>query len=170
MVDDELAQALLAGVFVCFGDDPGGGVADTEVEDFSGGDDVVEGVHEFGDGGGEVPPVDVEDVDEVGLQFLQAGVERVAEGFLVVADEVGLDDVVPALVHLVAGGEFGGDDHLVSEAFRFGREPFADPLLRLLGLVIAGCINEVAALAVEVIEDSKDFGFRHGAHHVGPTH
>lgn len=169
LVDDELAEALLAGVFVGFGDDPGRGVADAEVEDFAGGDDVVERVHEFGDRGCEVPPVDVEDVDEVGLEFLQAGVEGVFEGFLVVADVVGLDDVVEAFVGLVAGCEFRSDDHLVSKAFGFGGEPFADPDLGLLGLVVAGCINEVAALAVEEIEDTEDVGFRHRAHHVGPA-
>ena len=113
--------------------------------------------------------MDVEDVDEVGLQFLQACVEGMLEGFLVVPDIVGLYDVVEALVGLVPSREFGSDDHLVSKTLRFGGEPLADPELRLLGLVIARCIDEVAALAVEVIEDSEDVGFRHGAHHVGPT-
>ena len=169
LVDDELAETLLAGVFVRFGDDPGRGVADTEIEDFACGDDVVEGVHEFGDRGCEVPPMHVEYVDEVGLELLQARVEGVSEGFFVVADVVGLDDVVEALVGLVAGCEFRGDDHLLPEAFRFRSEPFADPDLGLLGLVIAGCIDEVAALVVEEIEHAEDVLFRHGAHHVGPT-
>ena len=169
LVDDELAEPLLAGVFICFGDDPGGGVADTEIEDFAGGDDVVEGVHELGNRGCEIPPVHVEHIDEVGLQFLQARVEGVAEGFLVVADVVGLDDFVEALVGLVAGCEFRSDDHLLPEAFGFGSEPFADPDLGLLGLVVAGCIDEVAALIVEEIEHGEDLAFRHGAHHVGPT-
>ena len=58
---------MIAGVLVCFGDDPGGGVADAEVEDFALLDDGVEGLHEFGDGGCEVPPVDVEDVEVIGF-------------------------------------------------------------------------------------------------------
>jgi hypothetical protein len=38
-------KTVLTGVVVCFDDDPGGGVADAEVEDFAGGVEGVEGVH-----------------------------------------------------------------------------------------------------------------------------
>jgi len=73
LVDDELAEAVVAGVLVCFGYDPGGGVGDAEVEDAALVAGCVEGLHEFGDGGCHVPPVHVEDVDVVGLEL--------AEGF-----------------------------------------------------------------------------------------
>ncbi len=73
MVDGEAAQAVGACVLVGFGDDPGGEVGCAEVEDAAGGDLVVEGLHEFGDGGGPVPPVDVEEVDVGCLELFQTG-------------------------------------------------------------------------------------------------
>lgn len=45
LVDGDGAEAVRAGVFVGFGDDPGGGVAGAEVEDFAALDKVVEGLH-----------------------------------------------------------------------------------------------------------------------------
>ena len=70
LVDDELAEAVIAGVFVCFADDPGWGVGDAEIENLAGTDDVVEGLHEFGDGDGEIPPVHVEHINVRCLQLL----------------------------------------------------------------------------------------------------
>ncbi len=63
-------------VLVRFGDDPGGCVAHAEIENFALLDNCVEGLHEFGDGSCEVPPVDVEDVEVIGLQFAERGIER----------------------------------------------------------------------------------------------
>lgn len=141
---------MIAGVLVCFGDDPGGGVGDAEVEDFSLLAHGVEGLHEFGDGGGEVPPVEVEDVDVGGLEFAEGGGEGDVEGFGAVADEGGLDDAVIAFVGGEAGGVFGCEDHLVAET-GLGVEPFADPDFGLLVLVVVGCVDEVAALGMEVV-------------------
>ena len=122
LVDAELREALLAGVFVGLGDDPGGGVADAEVEDFARGDGVVEGVHDFGDRGGVVPPVDVEQVDVARLEFLEAGFEGDVEAFGVVARVILLE-------FDGAGGvrccEFGGEDDLI--AVLAGFHPFAKP-------------------------------------------
>ncbi len=75
LVDAELGEAMVAGVLIRFADDPGWGIADAEVENFSSSDDVVEGLHEFGNRGGKVPPVDVEEVDVVCLEFLQTRFE-----------------------------------------------------------------------------------------------
>ena len=51
---------MLAGVRVAFDDDPGGRVGNAEVEHLVVGDEVVEGLHYFGDAGCHVPVVDVE--------------------------------------------------------------------------------------------------------------
>lgn len=57
------------------------GVADAVIEDFTLLADGVEGAQEFGDGGGEVPPMHEHDVDVVRLELLQAGVEAEVESF-----------------------------------------------------------------------------------------
>ena len=75
LVDDEGAQAVGARVFVGFADHPGRGVADAEVEDGAGGDEVVQGVHELGDGGCVVPPAAVG--DGLVVRGLMRGWERV---------------------------------------------------------------------------------------------
>lgn len=51
---------MVASVFVRFGDDPGGGVADAEIKDLPGGNEAVEGLHELRNRRREVPPVNVE--------------------------------------------------------------------------------------------------------------
>ena len=162
LVDDELAQAVVAGVLVGFAHDPGGGVGDAEVEHFGLADDVVEALHELGDADGEVPPVHIENVQVVGLEFLQAVAEGDVQGFGAVAGEVAVDDVVVAPVVGVAGGEFGGDDHLVAQAA--GGHPLADPLFGLLILVVVGGVDEVAALLVEVVEKGEGLVFADWAH------
>lgn len=60
LVDGELTQTVLAGIGIALGDDPGRGVGYTEVEDFAGRDEVVEGLHHFRDAGVHVPVMDVE--------------------------------------------------------------------------------------------------------------
>lgn len=59
LIYGELTEAVLAGVFVGFGDDVGGCVGDSEVEDLSLLNHGVKRLHEFGDGAGEIPPVDI---------------------------------------------------------------------------------------------------------------
>lgn len=76
LVDGELRQAVLTGVLIRFGHDPGRRVADAEVQNLARGDDAVQGLHQLGDGGGKVPPVDVEEVDVVGLELLEGGFQR----------------------------------------------------------------------------------------------
>ena len=167
LVEDEGAEAVVAGVLVGFGDDPGGGVGDGEVEDLALVADGVEGAHELGDAGGEVPPVDVEDVDVVGLQLLEAVAEGEVQGFGVVADGVGVDEVVVALVVGVAAGVLGCYDHLVAEP-RAGCHPLPDPHLGLLVLVIVGRVDEIASLGVEVVEEFEDIFLAHGTHERTP--
>ena len=73
------------------------------------------------------------------------------EGFGAVAYERGLDDVVVAFVCCEAGCVFRCEDHLVAK-IGLGVEPFADPCLGLLVLVVVGCVDEVAALGMEIVE------------------
>ena len=149
LVDAELREALLARVLVGLADDPGRGVADAEVEDFTRGDDVVERVHDFGDGSGVVPPVDVEQVDVARLEFLQAGLERDVQAFRVVARVVLLE--LDRSGRRIGRGELGGEDDLV--AVLAGFHPFAEPFLGFLHLVVVGGVDEVAAVVEEVVED-----------------
>ena len=89
------------------------------------------------------------------------------EGFGAVAYERGLDDAVVAFVCCEAGCVFRCEDHLVTKT-GLGMEPFADPHLRLLVLVVVGCVNEVAALGMEVVQQFKDGFLGHGSQHLAP--
>lgn len=79
------------GVVVCFHHDPRGCIRDTEVEDLAGGDEGVEAVHDLFDGGGEVPEVQVEEVDIRRLQVVEGFLDGEGEGFEGVADCVAGD-------------------------------------------------------------------------------
>ena len=50
--------------------DPCRGVRDAEIEDLPRGNERVEAVHDFFDGGGKIPEVKVEEIEISGLQFL----------------------------------------------------------------------------------------------------
>lgn len=113
LVDDELAHAVVAGVLVGLGHDPGGGIADawrevsafsdailmlrteklTEVEDLALISDRVEGLHHFRNRSSPVPPVDIENIDIAGPELLQAGFQADVEGLGIVSGEVGLQSL-----------------------------------------------------------------------------
>lgn len=176
LVDDELAQAVVAGVLVGLGDDPGWGVGDAEVEDLALVDEGVEGLHDFFDRGGEVPPVEVEleggvsgwsggsgmrggsedgtyHVHVVGLELLQAGVETEVERLCVVTLEVALELLLARICTPEASGELGRNHHLATISALL--HPVTDPGLGLFILVVVGCVDKVTALVVEVVEDLK---------------
>jgi len=67
-----------------------------------------------GDSLGKDLPVDVEDVNPVGLQLLERVAEGDVQGTLVVAAGVNAGCAFPFVVTGVVGRELGGDDHLVS--------------------------------------------------------
>ena len=102
--------------------------------------------------------MDVEDVDVVCLEFFEGVAQGDVEGFGAVACVVGVNDSIMASVVGVAGGVFRGDDHLVAETGLRGK-PFANPSLGLLVLVVVGCVDEIAALTVEEVEEREDFIF-----------
>ena len=89
---------MRARVLVRLDHHPGRGIGHAEVQHLAGGDEVVEGVHDLGDGGGEVPVVQVEEVDVGGLQVGEGVGDALAEGLEGVADGVGAD-----------GGCWGGE-------------------------------------------------------------
>ena len=108
--------------------------------------------------------MNVEDVDVVCLEFLERSLDAETEALSAVAAVVGVDRL--AVVAEEGGvGEriLCGDDHLVAETGA-GGEPFANPYFGLATLVIVGCVEEVTALGVVVVEDGEDIFFGHGAH------
>lgn len=149
LVDAEGREGVIASVLVGLADDPRRSVADAEVDDFPSGDHVVQRLHELGDGGCEVPPMDIEQINVVRLQLLQACLERDLQALCVVALEIDLDGGAGAEAD--AGGEFGRDDHLIPVLAP--GHPFADPGLALFVLVVVGGVDEVPAVVVEVVED-----------------
>ena len=61
--------------------------------------------------------------------------------------------LLPLLSNTLQTSEFGRDHHLISSTSSF--HPLAKPLLALSELIIHRCVNEIAALLVEVIQDSE---------------
>lgn len=70
---------MVSRILVRLGDDPCWRVRYTEVQDFACGDEMVQIVHNLFDAGGEVPPMQVEDVDVRRPQFLQRGLDADVE-------------------------------------------------------------------------------------------
>ena len=81
---------MITGILVRLRHDPRRRVRDAEIEDLALVGGRVERLHDFGDRRRVVPPVDVEDVDVVGLELLQTGVQADEQGLAVVASVVGL--------------------------------------------------------------------------------
>jgi hypothetical protein len=124
--------------------------------------------------------MDVEEVNVTGLQLLEGSLNRDTERLGAVASIVG-GLTRPDCRVGEAGCELGSQDHVI--AVLALREPFADPSLRLLVLVVVGAIvtlalassldikggnaamhlfstlnvriDEIAALVVEVVQDLK---------------
>lgn len=66
------------------------------------------------------------------------------------------------------GGVLGRDHELVADVWA-GGQPFSDPCLGLLGLVVVGRVNEIAALGVKEIEHFKGTFFVHFTHETFPA-
>jgi hypothetical protein len=91
VLDDELSKTVRPGIFVGLSNDPSWSIGYTKVQDFSRPHNIVQGKHNLLDGRRVIPPVNVEDINVIGLQLEQRGFERVLEGFLVVTSIVDLD-------------------------------------------------------------------------------
>ena len=119
---------------VCFADDPSRRVTDTQVQHFAALHHVVQALHQFWDRCRKVPPVDVEQIDVIRLQFLQASfqgnVQRLGR----------VTSVVDALAWRrfprirKASGELCGQHNLVANVAR--SHPLPDPRFRFFALVV----------------------------------
>lgn len=154
---------MSTGVFIGLADNPGWSVADAEVEHFALLDQGIEALHDFGNAGCIVPPVDVQDVDVADLQLAQARIHADAQRLQPVSAGVDVDLVVEAAVGSIVGGVLGSDHHCVA-SLRVGGQPFADPSLGLLRLVVVGGIDEVPTFGVEVIQYFEGPFLGHFAH------
>ena len=108
---------------------------------------MVQRLHDLGDRGGKVPPVDIQQVDVGRAEFLQARLEGDAQALGGVAEVVGFDG------HGLGGvgrREFGGEDDLVAVPARL--HPLAQPFFVLFVLVVVGRVDEVAAVVDKVVE------------------
>jgi hypothetical protein len=160
LVDAELRLASSTSIGVGCGDDVRGCIADSQVQDLALLHNSIKGVHDLLNAGSPVPPVDVQDVDPVGLELLQRVAQRDVEGASVVAGSVEGSETLAFLVADVVGGELGGDDHLISTGKRDKSakntqtnnaeshepvttlfHPLADPQLRLVVLVVVGTFS-----------------------------
>lgn len=72
LIDAELTKTVVPGVLVGLGNNPGRRVRYSQVQNLALGDEGVQTLHELRDGAAEIPPVNVEKVDVVRLQLLQA--------------------------------------------------------------------------------------------------
>jgi hypothetical protein len=91
---DELAPAHELGHRIALADDPGRGIADRGIVDFTLADEVVEPSENFVDGGEVIPDMQVEDVDEVRLQPFEALLDAAHHVLAVVAAGVGIGGIV----------------------------------------------------------------------------
>lgn len=115
--------------------------------------------------GGPIPPVQIQNVNVVRLEFGQAVPQTDMKRALVVA---GVVDrlALTVLLHLVAGGELGGNDHEVTVLLLL--HPLSNPLFRLLILVVVGSVDEVAAGSLKGVEQLEAVFLAHAAHEIVP--
>lgn len=149
LVDRELPQIVITRVLVGLRNDPGRCVTDTEIEHLALCDEVVQALHDLRDGSGEVPPVNVQQVNVVCLELSQRSLNRDLERFRVLA--LVIDHPfwrVWSTRIRVRGGVFGRDNHLLAVLARL--HPLADPFLRFLALVVVRRVDEVAACMLPI--------------------
>jgi len=127
--------------------DPGWRVGDPDRDDLPGGDDVIERADDLVDGGDAVPHVHPEEVDPIGAQPAQAGIQGLDEVLPMVASRVGI--VGPACQRV-----FGRQDDAFPAAFK----ELPELLLRLPVGVVVGGVDEVAAAVEEEVEHPARLG------------
>ncbi len=123
-------------------DDPRRRVADADVEDLAGADEVVEGPQGLLEGRVLVPGVDPEQVDVVGPQPLQARLHRHVQVLALVARRV--------RVGVVHRQRVLGGDHVPVPA---PLQPAADDLLGLAAVILVRRVEEVATRRRVGVED-----------------
>ena len=85
MIYRELSKAMETGVVVALYNDPGGSVADAEIDDLASHYKLMQTIHKFRDGSSEVPPMKIEQIDVVSLQLFETGFDRYPQALGVVA-------------------------------------------------------------------------------------
>jgi hypothetical protein len=86
--------------------------------------------------------MDIKHVDVAGLELLERRIQGMLQRLGVGPAEVGLDDV-PPFVGTIARGVLRRQNNLVPVVTLL--HPSANDALRLAILIVAGCVNEVAA-------------------------
>ena len=152
LIDRELCESVETRIVVALDHQPRRCVRDAEIDHLAVLNHMMQAVHELRNAGREVPPVHIKQVDVVRLQLLQTRLDRDSQALGVVALEVGFDLFVGA-DGSVAGGEFGSEDHFVAVLALL--QPFADPCLAFLALVVVGGVNEVTTIVVEEVEHGE---------------
>jgi hypothetical protein len=114
------------------GDEPGRCVGDADVEDLARAHDVVQRAHDLLDRGPRVPHVQPVDIDVVGAEASQAGVEGLHEVLAMVAAGVGI-------VGVRAQRVLGAQDELLAAS----GDELAEPRLARAARVVVGGINRV---------------------------
>lgn len=156
---------MRACVVVTCRNEPGGGIRNTEIENFALLNQDMQGIHDLFDAGELVVPVQIQDVDVVCLQFRETVAHTHVQRAATVAYMIWRFAISQGIV-FVACSVLCGYDELV--AVFAGCHPFADPLLGLLVLVVVGCINEVSAGLEKEVKQLEGLIFVHGAHAACP--
>ena len=133
---------------------PAGEIGDAEVADFAGADEPVEGLENFFDGRHRVEGVELIDIDVVGLQAAETGVDGIEQ---VIARGA---DIVGAGAH--PEGALGGDDDFLAAAL----ESMAEDFFGHAGGVDVAGIKHVGAGFDADIDEAAGFGgigVSHGA-------
>lgn len=126
------------------GDHPGGGVGDPDVQDLARPNEVVEAADDLLHRREGVPDVHPVDVDVVGPEPLEAGVDGAAQALAVRAAGVGV-------------GRVGAERVLGTQhpAVPVGADQVADDALALAAGVEVGGVDEVAARLREALDDGR---------------
>jgi hypothetical protein len=150
-----LSKTVRPSIFVGLSNDPSRSIRYTKVQDLSRPHNIVQGEHNLLDGRRVIPPVNIENINVIGLQLDQGGLERVLEGFLVVTSVIDLDSGEFAFLGVdVWGGVLTDDQSYVPSSKGYIRgendlvsdlslgHPVTDDYLRLLVYQSACILSE----------------------------
>jgi len=146
--------AMCLGKRVCLRDPPGGRIGNTSVKDLALRDEVIEGSHHFIDGRELIPDMEPIEVDVIGAEALEAGLNSAHHALAVITAGIGTSilarkcsdvisvlcrdhDLVAMIPHKVADDALGGT----------------------VGVHVGG-VNEVTALLAIQVVDLARFVFR----------
>ena len=141
----ELGPASPFGQCVTLAHDPGGCVADRGIVDFALTDEVVDSAKYFFDLGQVIPDMEIKDVDETGLEALEAVLDAPHHILAIVDAGVGSCSVV-------AEGIFCRDDEEIAVA---RIDKFPDNLFACSQFVDVGGVKEVATRVGEGFHDRE---------------